>query len=86
MVNAQLFKCDKGSPICVNIREGEKEVLESDENGIITLKYKSFTPRFVYDKSHNKLEYELIGDNKLKIAQPYKSVVADYYYEYTNGY
>lgn len=63
------------------------EELESDENGNITLLHTPREPMFLYDKiSGKKIKNWTINDKTINIGQPYKEIVADYFYEYNNNY
>lgn len=81
MSNSKLFK-EEGGTLIIPIRE----TLESDEEGIIQLKYKPLSPFFIYDKEGNKLSWETLGPWTIKIEKPMQTVIADYYFNYNNNY
>lgn len=62
-----------------------REFAESDENGEIQLKH--FPQNlFVYlANSFEKIQYELVSENKIKIPTSYTNCVIDYQYEYNNS-
>jgi hypothetical protein len=79
--NARLVEATEGQYIAVPMRE----VLESDENGIITCKYTPAHSTYVYKKeTGEKLEFTQ-DENKLTISEPYIDVIVDYDFDYENG-
>lgn len=65
----------------------QREVLESDDTGVIVLSKPSHSPIFVYKVSDGtKLAYTIIDSTHLKINQPYTGVLVDYSYKYENSY
>ncbi len=83
MTNAKLVNDEGRSVIDVNYRE----VVETDESGVATVKYPIKTPVFVYDKATGKkLTDFTYAENSITIGQGYKEIVVDYYYSYDNGY
>lgn len=67
------------------IKTPMREVLESDENGVITCKYTPVHDIFVYKKeTGEKLEFTQ-DENKLTIEEPYMNVIVDYDFDYDGG-
>lgn len=65
----------------------KREELESGENGIITLSHAAIAPIFVYSLTDGtKLEYTIVDETHLKIADAFMSVLVDYQYLYNNNY
>lgn len=82
MNNTKLFNHVDEDPIYIPRRE----IVESDENGIITLSSAPFNPFFIYDLSTGeKLQYTRTGDKSFNINYSFTEVVADYYERYNNG-
>ena len=64
----------------------QRESLESDENGKITLKHIPQGLIFVYDAATGKkITNWDIAQNTITIDEKYKAVVVDYQFEYNNG-
>ena len=84
MTNGKLFEV-VNEPIYVPTRE----IVESDENGIVKVSHNIFTD-FVYTL-YDELSGARIGNvtvsgtDSFTIQTPFKSVVVDYYYAYDNG-
>lgn len=79
--NARLVETTAEQYIAVPMRE----VLESDENGVITCKYTPAHSTYVYKKeTGEKLEFTQ-DENKLTISEPYIDVIVDYDFDYENG-
>ena len=67
------------------IKTPMREVLESDENGIITCKYNPVHDIFVYRKeTGEKLEFT-VEENRITINEPYVDVIVDYDFDYDGG-
>ena len=84
MSNAKLYTIDT---LADNYKVQKIEVLESDENGIITFEK---TPQkeklFIYDSDGNKIiDYEFVDGNHINIKESYKEVNVYYYFLYNNG-
>lgn len=79
MTGAKLIK-QSGAEILVTQRES----IESDDRGIITLKYAPSSNIFVYDKNYNKLNYTQTDTKQLQIEKSYQEVIVDYQFNY-NG-
>ena len=62
----------------------KREAINSDEDGIIHLKY-SPKSLYVYDEKYNKVIYKKIDDKDFKIYEPFKKVIVDYTFEYDNN-
>jgi hypothetical protein len=79
--NSRLVEAQKiNEPIMLT----ERELLESSENGTITLKREPKTNLFLYDKdTGERLNYTASG-KELIINEPYKDVYVTYDWEYTN--
>ena len=81
MTNANLANVD--APIILSRRE----VVETDENGVATLKEDIKQPVFVYDKeTGDKIKDFSISNNIITIENPYKNIIVDYSYIYDGGY
>lgn len=67
------------------IKTPMREMLESDENGVITCKYVPAHDVYVYRKeTGEKLEFTQ-EENKLTISEPYVDVIVDYDFDYDGG-
>lgn len=83
MANAQLFNKAQKETIKIN----KVETGETDEEGIFSLSRAPVGNIFVYDKNiGEKIPYELVNKNILKISKPFLEIVVDYQYDYNNGY
>jgi len=69
-----------------NVKITNREELESDEEGKITLSHVPEENLFVYDaRTYEKItDYEL-EDNIITISEPFKEVIIDYIYTYNNS-
>lgn len=64
----------------------QRELLESNDQGIIKLKRKPSGKVYIKSKkSGDKVEYEIIDSTTLKIKDKYLDVVVDYEFIYENG-
>lgn len=73
--NSKIFNLDSTKEIAVDYREQ----VESDENGVIVLKYRPANFLFCYDlETGQKMHWGLISENQLTIGEPFKQVVVDY--------
>ena len=82
MTNAKLISEAEG----IGIPLTKREVLESDENGNITLSEPAIDPIFVYDNSNGtKLTYTKVDSTTLHISDAFVTVLVDYSYEYDDG-
>ena len=82
MTNANLVKNEGEQIVPINAREE----FESDEHGKITINRTLRAPIFVYDRdTGKKITDWVLSDNSILLAEPYKSVVVDYWYDYDNG-
>lgn len=81
MSNSRLISSAAPQSILIS----KREEVESDENCLIHLEKETCGRPFVYDESFNKIEFEELNSNTLKIAKPYKNCVVDYTYDYNNG-
>ena len=83
MINARLIKNNGEQIIPVH----KIERLESDESGKITLLHEPKEPTFVYDVvTGKKIKDWTRTDNVITIAERYREVMVDYYYDYDNGF
>lgn len=67
----------------------EREEKESNKDGIITFDKKTPLENnlYIYDKeTGTKLSYTKKDSNNYSIGTPFKEVIADYYFDYLNGY
>ena len=82
MNNVQLFDHVDEDPIYIPRRE----ILESDEHGVVTLSSVPYNPFFLYDlKTGEKLQYAQTGEKSFTIAYSFTEVVVDYYELYNKG-
>lgn len=82
MTAAKLLE-EKNNGIVLHYREQ----VESNENGIITLKKAAINPIFVYKVSTgDKLEYTVIDSTHLQINTSYLDCIVDYSYQYNSSY
>lgn len=80
--NSKILKYTK-TPIKVTQTENN---LESDENGLVTLKYIPADKLFLYDKeTQEKINYSKVEDKVYKINTPFTNIRAIYNFNYTNG-
>lgn len=80
--NAKLLHYIKDSKLTISNREE----LESNEKGEFSLKERPYSELFIYDKESNqKLEYG-IQDKLITIRDPYKEVIVDYNFLYSNNF
>ena len=83
MVNAKLIDSRQGAELFLR----QRDAVESNEEGLISLSKTALDPIFVYKKlTGEKLEYEVIDDSTLKIEEPFVDVYVDYSYEYENNH
>ena len=82
MCNARMIYKKKDQ----EIRIPKREEVESDENGVITFSEKPIDKFFVYNKkTSEKVPYTLLEEKKIKVEQPYLTVILDYNYAYVDG-
>lgn len=82
MNNIQLFDHTDEDPIFLPRRE----ILESDEHGIITTTNIPYKPFFLYDlRTGEKLQYTQVGEKNFAITYSFTEVVVDYYELYNKG-
>ena len=83
MSNAKLLSSSDTEPLQVH----KREILESDDDGYITLQHEP-VQYFVYNKDTGaKLAADWYVDkSQLKIETPYTDVIVDYEYNYTKSY
>ncbi len=82
MSNSKLILEEKNKPILIN----KRETLESSEEGIVTLKKEPIGNFFCYDIDTGKKILPFKIENKIyQVGKPYRNVLFDYYYNYTNG-
>ena len=62
----------------------KREAIETNEDGIFELVQIPCGKMFCYDKDFSKLDYEKKDEKTFKIAEPYKDIIVDYEYLYTN--
>ena len=62
----------------------KRETIETNEDGIFELIQTPCGKMFCYDKDFSKLDYEKKDEKTFKIAEPYKDIIVDYEYSYTN--
>ena len=83
MTNAKLIT--DVAPTAITLTK--QELLESDEEGNITLSKEAVAPIFVYDNSNGeRLSYIVVDSTHLHIETPFKDVFVDYSYIYENHY
>lgn len=82
--NLQLLKSESDDVYQITARE----VVESDENGIITLTHIPLIDgRFFYKAATSeKITVTAVDDTHFDVGAPYLSVLADYQYNYTNTF
>ena len=81
MSNAALIQKAEGNPVKINVRE----ILEGDEQGRTSTKYRMEPPIFVYDKqTGQKLTDLTMGEKIIVTPKPYQEIVVDYWYNYTS--
>ena len=81
MTNAKLID-NKGLEF---VTVSRREELESNEEGIITLKDVPTESAFVYDlKTGKKLQNWTLSNNQIHLGIPFTTVVVDYSYSYNN--
>lgn len=82
MSNAKLIKENNSSIILT-----QREVVESDQNGNIELKYNPTGDIFIYNTSTgNKISYTVVENNILNINSEYTEVMVDYQFTYTKPF
>lgn len=65
----------------------KREMVESDENGVLVLSNSAVDPIFVYNvTTGDKLTYTKIDNNHLQIEDSYINCLIDYSYIYDNNY
>ena len=83
MTAAKLLASAPDEPIVLTRRE----CIESDENGILTLKEDAISPIFVYKvATGEKLDYTVVDASHLKIEDDFTDCIVDYSYQYSNGF
>lgn len=81
MTNSRMVEKDEGDVVKIS----EREYVESDENGIITLKNAPAHKIFVYDKETGKKLSFTQDKNRLLIPDSYKDTIVDYEYDYAGN-
>lgn len=82
LINARIINLAQSQPILIT----EQEFLESDNNGIVTLKRTPFKDLFVYDAATgSKIENYTQSGMTIDIGISFKEVVVTYVYEYISG-
>lgn len=82
LVNAKLIYTQENDSIKIPVRE----VLESDQNGNITLSHSPCGEVFFYEEATSKkVEMQLVEKNTYLAPGNYVEYVCDYYYDYNNG-
>ncbi len=66
------------------LKISQRETLESDENGIIELKYEPVGKIFVYGTSGIKIGSIKAQGKKYSVGTPFLNVIVDYEFNYTN--
>lgn len=83
MSNSKLISSSPESAILLT----QRELLESDESGIITLKHKPVGAYFIYETSSgDKLEPVAANDINIQISRQFTNVVVDYQWEYAGKF
>jgi hypothetical protein len=83
MSNSKLISSSPESAILLT----QRELLESDESGIITLKHKPVGAYFIYETSSgDKLEPVAANDVTIQISRQFTNVVVDYQWEYAGKF
>ena len=83
MTNAK-YVIDEGKSI---ISINSRECVETNENGVATVKHFISSPVFVYDKNTGSkiIDFTYTG-NVINTSQSYTEIIVDYYYNYDNGF
>lgn len=82
MANSELIENLGEEIIPIN----KREEFESDENCQITIEHNLLDPIFIYDiNTGKKIKDWTRNNNTITLSTPYKAVVIDYWYGYTNG-
>ena len=76
---------------CVSVADpivlSTREVVETDENGSAELRQEAIAPIFVYDQiTGDKIVNFSANGKSIYLGVPYKEIVVDYSYQYTDGY
>jgi len=80
--NSRMITLDGNEKIEIS----QTETKESDENGLIELKFIPSKRLFVYDEATgDKIEDFELEENKITLKEPFKTVVVDYVHDYYNG-
>lgn len=79
--NAQIVEVRAGEEIKLT----QTEELESNEEGIITLRRDNFSGLVVRDLTGDRISYESLSSNQIKIAEPFKETLVSYNFLYKNG-
>ena len=75
LTNSKIFPLEQNKEIAIDYREKN----ESNENGIITLKYRPANFLFCYDlETGEKISWNIISENQIQISDSYKEVIIDY--------
>lgn len=78
--NSHLIIPNGGAQIILS----KREVIETDVEGFFELSQTPCGKMFCYDKDFSKLDYEKKDEKTFKITEPYKEIIVDYEYSYTN--
>lgn len=82
MTNAKMVASNDEKPVI-----GIRQILESDESGMLHTKHPVLEPVFVYDvKTGEKIIPKNIENSTITLEEPYKEVVVDYNYVYIGKY
>lgn len=82
LANAKLLSPEKSKPVLI----AQREVVESDENGLVKCSERPVDKIFVYRTDNSeKLKAEKIDEYQYNIGVPYTDVLLDYFFEYTSG-
>ena len=81
MLNAKLLKVEESQPLELS----EYEEVETDENGVATLKQTPVRDLFVYLKETGEPITFTQDENKIIIGDSYTELIVTYVYNYTNG-
>ena len=83
LTNAKLINKEGNSAVRLNCRE----VLETDETGLMRATHSVKEPLFVYDiNTGEKITVQTFAGHHIDIGKKYKEYLVDYYYDYGNEY
>ena len=82
MTNSKLSSLKSGEEVVIPVRE----IVESNENGIIELKQSARSDIFIYNEQTGEKIIDWTKDgNSINIGIPFTSVIVDYSYSYTDS-